>query len=134
MGSRLVIPIVTDYHCYWNPGFLITWVSNIFFFFHIGPSSGFANNDKSGPTEKCYLYSSLPVNFFIAFLNVVIYSSLFFLDFWSFWWKLTDPMSIVCKVTLLFKQEKIGWNWNPKSTKARKMGCSTIVSSTIRFN
>ena len=31
-GSRLVIPIVTDYHCYLNPGFLITWVSNNFLF------------------------------------------------------------------------------------------------------
>ena len=36
-GSRLVIPIVTDYHCYLNPGFLITWVSNKFFFFMLVP-------------------------------------------------------------------------------------------------
>jgi hypothetical protein len=38
-GSRLGIQIVTDYHSYKNPGFLIipNWVANIFF--HVCPLS-----------------------------------------------------------------------------------------------
>jgi hypothetical protein len=74
-GSRLGIPIVTDYHCYKNPGFLIipNWVSNFFFMFvPCRDLSIKINQDQLKNVIYILLFQSI---FFITFLSFVIYSS-----------------------------------------------------------